>query len=179
MDLRIGSSSREVDDFFDALAVGDFFALCPPPEERARQHGLPHVDVPRRHQVVQHRGIGVERDILESAGDAQRRAFVGRHARDVDAFKADAAGLRRIKAVDAVDEAGFSRAVGSDDGEDLASLDLEVDALQRLDAAKTQRDVIDMQLDRHAAPFDNLWYLFYCESLANEKSASALALSPS
>ena len=126
---------------------------CAGPQKSApvKHIGL-HVDVARRHEIVEHGGVGVERDVLEGAGDAEGSASVGRKVRDVLAFKDDSAGLGGVEAVDAVDQAGLAGTVGTDDGEDFARCDLEADFVQGFYAAEIQGDVIDMQLDRHVTP---------------------------
>jgi hypothetical protein len=40
-------------------------------------------------QVLQHRGVLEQLDVLEGAGDAQPRDLVGRHARDLLALEGD------------------------------------------------------------------------------------------
>ena len=94
-----------------APPMGYFFALRRSPKQGAGQHIGFHVDLPRRHQVVQDGGVGIKRNILECAGNSELRPPIGRHVRDVDAGKQDSPTLRCIEAIDAVNQAGFASAV--------------------------------------------------------------------
>jgi hypothetical protein len=104
-----------------------------------------HLQVAPGHHVVEHAHALEQGDVLEGAGDALGGRLVGTHlvARlpEVD----DGALLRVVDAVDDVEHRALAGAVRADDGADLAALDLEADAGERLDAAETQADVLDAQ----------------------------------
>src|SRR3972149_8916443 len=70
------------------------------------------------------------------------------------AFEGDAPSWRAVEAVEAVEQGGLPRAVGSDDGQNLPAADIEADVEQRLGAAEAQRDVLHPRLDVvvHASP---------------------------
>lgn len=55
------------------------------------------------------------------------------HGRHVLAVDDDLAGRRALEHVDAADQRGLARAAETDDTEDLAALDRQVDTLERLD----------------------------------------------
>src|SRR5439155_13639108 len=59
-----------------------------------------------------------------------------------------APGKRPVHAADAVDQAGLARAVGSDDGDQLARANLHAHVLQRVDAAEPQGNVRDLEARR-------------------------------
>jgi hypothetical protein len=61
------------------------------------------------------------------------------------ALVGDAAFLRMVEAVDAVEHRGLAGAVRADDGADLALADVEGDVGDRLHAAEAQRDVLDRE----------------------------------
>ncbi|MGY4420113.1 hypothetical protein ACVWY2_002538 [Bradyrhizobium sp. JR6.1] len=67
--------------------------------------------------------------------DAQPRDLVGRHAGDVVAVEFDAAGAGARPAEDRHHQRRLAGAIGADQGDDLPSIDLDVDALERLDLA--------------------------------------------
>ena len=62
--------------------------------------------------------------------------LVGREARDVVAVYADDAGVRVLEARDDPQEGRLAAAGGTEEGEELALLDLEGDALQRFEGAE-------------------------------------------
>ena len=59
-------------------------------------------------------------------------------------LKSDGAGLRLDKARDGFQCGGFARAVRADERDDLALLDGQVDALDGLDAAVGDDEVVDL-----------------------------------
>src|SRR3972149_1634187 len=79
---------------------------------------------------------------------------MGGEACQIVAFEGDAASLRAVEAVEAVEQGGLPRAVGPDDGQNLPAADIEADIEQRLGAAEAQRDVLHPRLDVvvHASP---------------------------
>ena len=104
-----------------------------PQYSRLCQEPGAHVNVARRHQVVQGAQAGVQGDVLKGAGDAQLGDAMRRQAREVVPFKDDLPSVRVVEVVDAVEHRGLARAVGADDGQDLALPGVETDAGQGLD----------------------------------------------
>src|SRR5258708_18857771 len=95
-----------------------------------------HPDVVSSLSVVQ-RGHEVEEpDVLKSSGDALFRHLARLRAGDLLAVKDDSAARRREQAGDAVEKSGLARAVGADQGEDLAALDRKANAVHRDQAAE-------------------------------------------
>src|SRR5689334_4945766 len=86
---------------------------------------------------------------LEAARQAQARALVRGQAVDPGAVEPHAALLVAQGAADAVDQGRLARAVGSDQAEPLARLDLEVDLLQRDEAAEALAEALDMEERGH------------------------------
>src|SRR5205823_10232156 len=65
--------------------------------------------------------------------DPQRRDLVARKSLDLTALEHDPALARRRETGDRAQRRGLAGAVGADQGDDLALVDLERDAFQRLD----------------------------------------------
>jgi len=99
--------------------------------------------MPGGHEVIQGSEAGVELDILEGAGDAQAGNPVGRDFGDVPVVEYDLAFLRAVEAVDAVEQAGLTGAVGADDSQYFTFFYLDVDISQGLQAAKSEGKVLN------------------------------------
>ena len=112
-----------------------------PPIERVPEQAAAHLQHPPGHDVVEHAHALEQRQVLEGAGDAQGRGLVRAHAAALLALEGDEARLRMVEAVDDVEDRGLARAVGADDGADLALADVEADRVERAHAAEAQRDV--------------------------------------
>ena len=67
--------------------------------------------------------------------DSQMRDLVGGHVGDVAALIQDLAGTGARLAEDRHHQRRFAGAIGTDQGDDLAAMDVEIEALQRLDLA--------------------------------------------
>jgi len=97
-------------------------------------------------QVVQHRGVLKQLDILEGAGNAQRRHVLRRLGCQLDhALRAEVvnvAGGRRVNAADQVKHRCLARAVGADEGEHLAFFHIKADLVDRQQAAKAHAQVM-------------------------------------
>ena len=148
---------QELDDLFDRLAVGSLFAL------RARQleSDLEEVGMlalaATGHDVVQHRHTFEQRDVLKGTRYTQARRPVGRHVAELLATQGDRAFLRPVDPVDHIQHGAFPRAVGADDGADFVLQHIERNVGQGLDAAKAQRDRVELQngLADGKAPLDS------------------------
>ena len=79
-----------------------------------------------------HESVG--RELLRHQPDHRARSAIVRD--DVTAGDGDAAGRRRHDPADDTDEGGLSGAVRSEQAENLARPDLEIDVLQRLEAGR-------------------------------------------
>lgn len=80
------------------------------------------------------------------------------HVAEGLAFEGDAALLRRVHAVDAIQHGAFARAIGSDDGANLMLAHVKRNVGQRLDTTKGEADVMNVEDDvayffTHAAAF--------------------------
>ena len=91
--------------------------------------------------IVEHRQVGKQRDVLEGAADADLGDPVRRARQDALAFHQDVAGARLIEPAEAIEERRLAGAVRSDQAEDLALVHVERHAIQRDDAAEHDADV--------------------------------------
>jgi len=82
------------------------------------------VDMPGRHEIVECRETGKEFDVLKGPRDTQGCNPVGFQAGQVPVAIKDLSFIGVIEPVDAVKETGLSGPVGTDDGQDLCSLNI-------------------------------------------------------
>ena len=95
--------------------------------------------------IVEHRKIGKQRDVLEGAADADLGDLVRRARQDAGAFHQDVAGRRLIEPRETVEQRGLAGAVRSDQAEDRALVHVEGYAIQRDDAAEHDADVANRE----------------------------------
>ncbi len=94
---------------------------------------------------LQHAHAPEQGDILERARDPQLGPLVRFQARDVAAVEHDPSAGGRVDAADAIEDAGLAGAVGADDGEELAGVDLEAHPGQGGHAAEAQAQVFQSE----------------------------------
>src|SRR5438270_7563814 len=98
-----------------------------------------------------HRGVLADRhggewpDDLEGPSDPEPGDSVGSQAVDRVGPPADLARVRPVEPADAIEQSGFTGSVRPNDAKDIALLDGEADAGQRVDAAEALADVADRQ----------------------------------
>ena len=97
-------------------------------------------------QVAQHARVVEQLDVLERARDAHAGDLVRRHAGDVAILVEQAPRGRLVEPRDHVEDRRLAGAVGADDGEDLALADLEIDVVDRLEAAEVERETVDLEV---------------------------------
>jgi hypothetical protein len=136
---------EQLDHRLDRLAVLDLLAPGPAPPDGAGDEPRAHQVMAAEHQVVDHRQVREEPEVLERARHPEPRHGRRRAADQVLAFQADRALLGPVDAVDAVEDRGLAGAVGPDHREHLAGPDLERDAVERGHAAEPQRHVLDRE----------------------------------
>src|SRR5262249_36833170 len=88
---------------------------------------------------------------LEAAREPEPGAGMRRQPVEDAALERDGAGLVRQRAAQAVDQGALARAVRPDQAEALALGDVEVDALERDEAAEALAEALDLQQRAHAA----------------------------
>ena len=92
-------------------------------------------------QVLHHGEVVEELDALPRPGQAEPGAGVGRKGREVTAVELDPA-LAAHEPGDGVDERGLAGPVGSDQPDELALADLQVDVDEGADSAEAHRDPV-------------------------------------
>ncbi len=100
---------------------------------RAHREIFVHGQVGENHAALGH--------MAESAGDDPVRGQGG----DVLAEKLDPAAFRAKQSGDGLKRGGLARAVAADERDDLALIDLDRDALDRLDLSVVDVDVLDLE----------------------------------
>src|SRR5690349_10468322 len=93
-------------------------------------------------EVLEHGGVLEQLDVLERPRDAAPRDLVRRHPRDVLAVEDQTARGRLVDARDQVEDRRLAGAVGPDDREDLARLDLEAHAVDGPEAAEVHDEAV-------------------------------------
>src|SRR5690606_3880420 len=95
--------------------------------------------------IVEHRHTAKQRNILEAAGQPQASAVRSVQASDFAALEEDRARTWPIKTGNRIDQGGLAGTVRANDRGDGPRLHIERDAIQSLDAAERQREVLHAQ----------------------------------
>ena len=101
------------------------------------------------HHVLDHRQGAEQRQVLESAADADTGHAMARQCIDDVAIELDSAGLVAVEPRQAVEQRGLARAVGPDEAADLAFAHLEADRVEGDDAAEMHRHVAHAEQGGH------------------------------
>ena len=116
------------------------------------------------HHVFQHRHAFEQADVLKGAANPQAANLVQRAPHQVVAHEVHLPAVGPVKPGDGVDQGGFARAVGADQTQDLAGLNLQINAIQGMDATKVFGQIGDRQDVRglHVKPLargvhDRVW----------------------
>ncbi|GAA0000194.1 hypothetical protein BRDID11002_01940 [Bradyrhizobium diazoefficiens] len=99
-------------------------------------------------QVLRHREIRQQIDLLVDRSDAGLKRGLGRARRDLLAAEPDDAGVAREYAGDDLDQRGLAGAVLAEQRMDLAGAKREVDLLQRTHSAEALADPAHLQKGR-------------------------------
>ena len=94
------------------------------------EHQLAGPAVLSHHDVLEDRHVGEQPHVLEGAGDAQRRHDAGIEADNRIALEKNFTLGGGHQAGNQVKEGGLAGAVGTDDADDLALINVEVEARQ-------------------------------------------------
>jgi hypothetical protein len=101
------------------------------------------MEMPGCHQIVQDGKACEELNILEGSANAQACNSVGRKMIDVLPFETQFSFLGPVKSIDAIEDAGFPCAIGSNDGKHLPLSHIEGDPGKSGDTTEVQTDVVD------------------------------------
>ncbi|MPM31753.1 hypothetical protein SDC9_78310 [bioreactor metagenome] len=140
-------------DFLVQLA---FAALHGRRAEKAARQALLIVHGVRHLNVVRHRSVGEQPDVLEGTGHARLRKLVRLEPRHVAAFVGDRAGGGLVDARQHVEHGGFARAVGADDGNHLSLLERKVEIIHRAETAEHDRKVFYFKNAHEYSPLSPL-----------------------
>ena len=93
-------------------------------------------------EIFQHRQIGKNAAALRDIADAPARNLMGRAAREIEAVELDRSAASRRKPHDRAQRRGLADAVAAEQRGALAGLHLEIDALQDVQLADMDVDVV-------------------------------------
>src|SRR5262249_24836379 len=128
---------------------------------------LPGAGVAADQDVLQDGHPREQADVLEGAGDA-RAGHPGRPGRQQLAAEADFALGGDVETGQAVEDSGLPGAVGTDEADDLAGADGQVDAVDRGEAAEAHGDAVGPQEGAHgatASSWNSSWSSSWTSSL--------------
>src|SRR2546426_2319263 len=123
--IQIGFEAIEFDNFVDAA-----------PQAR----GLQAVDTSVELQVFRDGQVVIEAEILRHVADALADRF--RIRADIEAFDMSLAAAERQEAGEHFDDGGLSAAIGAEETEDFAFLDVEADIVDGGEAAETAHEML-------------------------------------
>ena len=133
---------EEINDPLHGLPVLDLLFLAEPPVKPLGKNVGVHHHGPPHHDVAQGRHSLEEGQVLKGPGDSLGRNTVRFHFfGPLFAFKDDAACVGLIKSVDDVQHGGLSCTIRTDDGHDLARVNLQADVIQGHQSAKRDVDI--------------------------------------
>ncbi len=142
-----GAGDRAEAEFLDqgqrALADAPLLAPGARQGERIDEKSAARDRVRPDHDVLERRHRAEQREVLERPGDAQARDLVLAQPLDGAALEADRAALRPVEARQAVEERGLAGAVRADQTADFTARDVEIDVVERDDAAESDRQASD------------------------------------
>jgi hypothetical protein len=95
--------------------------------------------------IFDHREGREQPDVLESTGDSHAGALVHFLPGEVLTGQMNGAGARWIDSGDEVENSGFARAIWSDQSDQLALIDGEVDGIEDSQSAKANGNVVELE----------------------------------
>src|SRR5437867_947388 len=143
--LADGLDLQEVDDPLDEGPMRELLPHGRAPVQRLEHEAPLHLQEPPRHDVVEHAHALEEGDVLERAGDAERRHLVRPEARPVLVVEDDPPLVGVLEAADHVEQCRLAGAVGADDGHDLSAPDGDAHAVKRLHRPEADADGVDLE----------------------------------
>ena len=132
-------------DFVDPLVERGLAAADPGQFQRVAENVAVGAGMGADPDIVQHRKIGKQCDVLEGASDADFGDPVRRALQDAPALHQNVAGARLVEPAQAIEEGGLAGAVRPDQAEDLALMHVKGHAVQRDDAAEHDADVANRE----------------------------------
>ena len=148
-----GLELQKVDDPLHLLPMLDLPRLLASPVETTAQNAASHVDVPAEHQVVQHRHVLEQLDVLERTGDPQPGDAVRCEAVDtmrpaLTVRERDRALLGPVQPAQTVEQARLARTVGTDQRLKGATTKRQGDVVESRHSPEAEREPVDANLGR-------------------------------
>ena len=109
-----------------------------------------------KQEILQHGRVLEQLDVLKGPRDAPPGDLVRRHPRDVLVAEDEPAMARLVDPAHQVEDRRLAGAVGADDREHLARLDLEAHILQRLDASEVDAEALGPE-EGHRSRSDRMY----------------------
>ena len=125
----------------------DFFVFSRPNAQGLQKDVALHAQVATGHDVVDHAHAFEQGQVLESAGHAHLGHLAAVHVVKGLTAKCDAAFLRCVDTIDAIEHGAFACTVGANDGANFMFLHIERNVGQRFHTAKSKADVVHIQND--------------------------------
>ena len=137
---------KKINDFLDLFTRFNLTRAGFAGEEHFAPQPRLAVGVAADQEVLQHSGVLEQLDVLEGAGNAQPgnlvRWLVGQAQGALRPGVIDHARGGGVDAANQVEHGGLASAVGANQGEDLAALDVEADLVDGQHAAKAHAQVL-------------------------------------
>ena len=109
------------------------------------------------HHIFQSRQFRKQIHHLEGAGQTTPCKLVARQSCDVLTIQQNMTLCRRKNTCDGVEQGGFSRPIGSDQGQQLSLMNVKRNIAQGRQSIELLADVLDLQNDRHLLIIHLVW----------------------
>ena len=152
---------KELDKALDNRAISDLLPACRATEEKRRCQRVVHVQTSTEHQVVQHRQVVEQLNVLEHARHTESSDVLGRLAEEFLPPEEDAALLRVVDTRNAIEDRCLARSVGADDGKEFTRPDVEAHIANRLGATKGEGHPLNSE-DLLRAQLNHRFRRLYC-----------------
>src|SRR5207302_3138692 len=126
----------ETQEFHRFLGDAFLFSSLPGQLQERLKHCRFHADMAPDPDVVEARHVVEEPDVLKSPRDSPTRNLVRLEARDIATVEHDASARRLEETSHVVEQSGLAGAVGADQRENLATLDVETHVVHRDETAE-------------------------------------------
>ena len=143
--IGVGGKPQEGEDLVGGAAEGNLVGPRLPRAQIVAEEARLRPELMGDHDIVAHAHAPEDRRLLEGTDHTLSCHPVRSAAGDALAAEADAAGTRGQEGGDQLEEGGFSRPVRPDDGEDLAFLHMEGDAIHGGEPTEAFGDVINFE----------------------------------
>jgi hypothetical protein len=156
---------KQIDRLLRHPARGKFRALRPWREKQFLEEPGATMGVMSDQKVLQHRGILEQLDVLEGSRNPEPGDPMRRRTTKVDVSEQHIAAGRLVDPTDEVEDRRFSRAIWTNQREDLAAPHVEAHPIDRAHATEANRQISNGEdcLGQTHSPYLNrsdFWYAF-------------------